>query len=314
VIQVWAPDGVPEIAAGDDLASLVWSASTARPLVSGDVVVVTSKAVSKSEGRVVTAPREEAIAAETVRVVARRGPLAIVRNRNGLTLAAAGVDASNVETGSVVLLPLDPDASARRLRSALAGRGVDVAVIVTDTLGRPWREGQTDVAIGAAGLLPLESFAGQFDAHGNELAVTAPAVADEIAGAAELAQTKLGGRPFAIVRGLARHVLPPDVDGPGAAALVRPEGGDLFGFGAREAVVRALAGAADDMAIFGSPASEAEVAQAVRIAFDIDAEQVEHGLVVPDVGEALVRVLAYAHGWTLVRVDDRGPMIRPTAP
>lgn len=314
MITLWAPDGVPEIRPGDDLASLLWAACSDTPVESGDVVVVTSKAVSKAEGRVFEMPREKAIAAETSRVVARRGPLAIVRNRFGLTLAAAGVDASNVESGKVVLLPLDPDESARRLRASLLERGVNVAVIITDTLGRPWREGQTDVAIGAAGILPLESFAGRVDAHGNELLVTAPAVADEIAGAAELAQTKLGGRPFAVVRGLARHVLAAGDTGPGAAALVRPEGGDLFGFGAREAVVRALAGDPADRPVFGAAATEAELAAAVQSAFGVAAVPQGDGLLISGAEPGLVGVLAYAHGWSLERADDRGALIRPSAP
>ncbi|WP_278259066.1 coenzyme F420-0:L-glutamate ligase [Nocardioides convexus] len=183
-LTVLAPDGVPEITAGTDLAAVLLPL---LDLTDGDVLVVTSKVVSKAEGRVVAGERDDWIEAETVRLVALRGLTRIVRNRLGLTMAAAGIDASNVATGSVVLLPEDPDASARALRCAIAERtGANVAVVVTDTAGRAWREGQTDIAIGAAGLRVLESFAGRVDAHGNELAVTAPAVADEIAGAVEL--------------------------------------------------------------------------------------------------------------------------------
>jgi coenzyme F420-0:L-glutamate ligase / coenzyme F420-1:gamma-L-glutamate ligase len=234
-LQVWAPDGLPEIVAGDDLASLLETSTAERPLNDGDVVVVTSKAVSKAEGRVVRMDREEAITAETVRVVARRGPTRIVETRHGLVLAAAGVDASNTDPGTVVLLPLDPDVSARALRSAMRERlGVDVAVVVTDTMGRAWRNGLVDQAIGVAGLAPLEDLRGLVDAHGNRLDMTVTAVADEIAAAAELVKGKLAGRPVAIVRGLAHRVTADH--GPGAVALVRPAAEDMFRAGARDVV------------------------------------------------------------------------------
>ncbi|THJ04786.1 F420-dependent oxidoreductase, partial [Nocardioides sp.] len=227
-ISVVAPDGVPEVRAGDDLAGVLLPALRSADLADGDILVVTSKVVSKAEGRVVRGGREEWIDAETERLVARRGPMRIVRNRLGLTMAAAGVDASNVEGGSVVLLPEDPDASARALRAAIAERtGINVGVVVTDTAGRPWREGQTDIAIGAAGMVVLESFVGRTDAHGNELAVTAPAVADEIASAVELAQGKLGARPCALLRGRADLVLARGEDGAGARVLIRADGADL---------------------------------------------------------------------------------------
>ncbi|HWU20421.1 MAG TPA: coenzyme F420-0:L-glutamate ligase, partial [Nocardioides sp.] len=235
MLQVSAPDGVPEIEAGADLAAVLLPLLDLRD---GDILVVTSKVVSKAEGRVVTGDREEWITRETQRVVATRGATRIVRNRLGLTMAAAGVDASNVAVGSIVLLPEDPDRSARALRAAIAARlGVNAGVVVTDTAGRAWREGQTDIAVGAAGVVVAESFEGREDAHGNPLLVTAPAVADEIASAAELAQGKLGARPCAVVRGRADLVLPPGDDGPGAVALIRADGGDLFGYGAREAVL-----------------------------------------------------------------------------
>jgi coenzyme F420-0:L-glutamate ligase/coenzyme F420-1:gamma-L-glutamate ligase len=234
-LQVWAPDGLPEIAAGDDLAALLETWTAERPLHDGDVIVVTSKAVSKAEGRVVRMDREEAITAETVRVVARRGPTRIVETRHGLVLAAAGVDASNTDPGTVVLLPVDPDLSARRLRSAMLERlGVDVAVVVTDTMGRAWRNGLVDQAIGVAGLAPLDDLRGRVDAHGNRLDMTVTAVADEIAAAAELVKGKLAGRPVAIVRGLAHRVTADH--GPGAVALVRPAAEDMFRAGARDVV------------------------------------------------------------------------------
>lgn len=288
-LEVWAPDGVPEVRPGDDLAGLVLGVlGDGADLADGDVVCVTSKVVSKAEGRTRPGGREEAIDEESVRVVARRGPTRIVRHRLGLTMAAAGVDASNVAAGSIVLLPLDPDGSARALRRELAARaGVNVGVVVTDTAGRTWREGQTDIAIGAAGLVVAEDFGGRTDPHGNALVVTLPAVADELAGAAELAQGKLGARPVAVVRGRADLVLPPGDDGPGAAALVRPDGADMFGWGAREAVVRALAGAEADRVPFGAPAPAEELAAALAQLGDPD--------------RTAVAAVCFAHGW---RVED----------
>jgi coenzyme F420-0:L-glutamate ligase/coenzyme F420-1:gamma-L-glutamate ligase len=297
-ISVTAPDGVPEVRPGDDLVSLLLPLVD---LVDGDVLVVTSKVVSKSEGRVVPGvDRDAAIADESVRVVARRGPTMIVRTRHGLTMAAAGVDNSNVEVGMLVLLPLDPDGSARRIRAAVAERtGLNIGVVVTDTAGRAWREGQTDIAVGAAGLTVLDDHAGRVDAHGNALAVTAPAVADEIAGLAELAAGKLGGRPFAVVRGRADLVLAAGDHGAGAAALVRPEAGDLFGFGAREAVVRALVGRDTDRVGFGAPAGADELAAAIRQVTGLDARLDGADLVVAAPPDVRLALLAYAHGWSL---------------
>ncbi|MFC7500967.1 coenzyme F420-0:L-glutamate ligase, partial [Nocardioides sp. GCM10030258] len=224
----------------------------------------------------------------------------IVRNRLGLTMAAAGVDASNVTAGTTVLLPEDPDASARALRAAVAERaGVNVGVLVTDTAGRAWREGQTDIAIGAAGVVVLESFVGRVDAHGNELAVTAPAVADEIASAVELAQGKLGSRPCAVLRGRPDLVLPADDHGTGASALIREDGADLFGYGAREAVVRAVGGADADRGPFGTPVSAEEFVAALRaagLAAEVDgAQQVRCA----DDRRVALDILAFAHGWSV---------------
>lgn len=221
--------GIPEIAEGTDLAEVI--AEHAPDLADGDIVVVSSKIVSKAEGRVVPGDdRRAAIRAETVRVVAERGETQIVQTRHGFVMAAAGVDNSNVEVGSLVLLPLDPDESARTIR---AGLGKRVGVLVTDTFGRTWRVGQTDLAIGAAGVQVLDDHRGRVDAHGNELAVTAPAIADELAAAAELAMGKLAQVPVAIVSGLGQWVL--DEDGPGVRALVRPSEDDMFRLGTREA-------------------------------------------------------------------------------
>ena len=241
MITIFAPDGIAEITSGDDLAAVVLDAVRADPqgpLQDGDIVVVTSKIVSKAEGRVATAAdREAMITAETVRTVARRGATAIVRTRSGLTLAAAGVDRSNVEPSSVLLLPVDPDASAERLRAALEERtGLRLGVIISDTAGRAWRVGQTDQAIGVAGVLVGPPYAGLTDGYGNPLQVTAMALADELAGAADLVKGKLDGRPVAVVRGLAGLVGEP---GGTAAELVRPAAEDLFPLGSREAVLAA---------------------------------------------------------------------------
>nr|MBA3720180.1 coenzyme F420-0:L-glutamate ligase [Nocardioidaceae bacterium] len=255
-------------------------------LADGDVVLVTSKVVSKSEGQVVAGTREESLPGETARVVARRGPTRIVRTHHGFTLAAGGIDASNVAAGHVVLLPLDPDASARVLRAGLRElTGRNVAVIVTDTAGRPWREGQTDLAVGAAGLRVLEDFTGRQDDYGNDLVITAPAVADELAAAAELAKGKLSARPFAVVRGRADLVLAEDDDGPGAAALVRPEAEDLFGLGSRDAVAAATRRSERDLRGFPTPVDElpTRLAKLVELAghgYPAVEPGVEHSVVV----------------------------------
>ena len=226
--------GLPEITAGTDLGPLIADAAMAGPgLLDGDILVITSKIVSKAEDRVITADREAAIDAETVRVVARRGQTRISQTRHGLVMAAAGVDASNLPPGTVALLPVDPDASARRLRKAISARsGAKLGVIVTDTMGRPWRNGQTDTAIGAAGVAPLLDYRGEKDTFGNVLEVTVAAVADEIAAAADLIKQKATGVPVAVVRGLGDLVT--DEPGPGAAALIRPAEEDMFRLGAAD--------------------------------------------------------------------------------
>jgi coenzyme F420-0:L-glutamate ligase / coenzyme F420-1:gamma-L-glutamate ligase len=237
-VQLVAVEGLGEIRTGDDLAALIHHAV---PLADGDVVVVTSKVVSKAAGLVLDADRDDLVEQQSVRMVARRGPTRIVRTRHGLTLAAAGLDASNTPPGTVVALPKEPDDEARALRRRL-GRlaAVNVAVVITDTAGRAWREGQTDIAIGVAGLAPIENLAGRTDSHGNRLIVTAPAIADEVAGATDLVMGKTAGVPVAVVRGLADRVLPAGQDGDGAAALVRPADTDLFGWGAVDAVRMAV--------------------------------------------------------------------------
>ncbi|MCR2815134.1 coenzyme F420-0:L-glutamate ligase [Microbacterium jiangjiandongii] len=248
MLQVWALEGIPEISAGDDLATLIADAAS-DDLADGDILVVTSKIVSKAEGRMIRADdREEAITAETVRLVASRTSASghvtrIVENRLGIVSAAAGVDASNTPHGTVLLLPVDPDASARALAAGLRDRlGVRVGVIVSDTLGRAWREGQTDHAIGAAGVTVMEDLRGQTDAEGRPLVVTMPCVADELAAAADLVKGKASRRPVAVVRG--RADLVGALDLPGARSIVRPAERDFFRLGADEAYAQGYAAAA----------------------------------------------------------------------
>ena len=231
-VSVLPVAGLPEVEAGADLGTLICEAALAGPgLADGDILVITSKIVSKAEDRVITGDRESAIRAETVRVVARRGPTTISQTRHGLVMAAAGVDESNTAPGTLVLLPVDPDASAEALRKSMTERsGARLGVIITDTMGRPWRAGQTDTAIGAAGIAPLRDHRGQADTFGNLLEVTLAAVADEIAAAADLVKQKTTGVPVAIVRGLPDLVT--DAAGPGAAALIRPAEDDMFRLGA----------------------------------------------------------------------------------
>ncbi|MCX4748685.1 coenzyme F420-0:L-glutamate ligase [Kitasatospora sp. NBC_01287] len=236
-LQVLPVTGLPEIEQGADLGALIAKAVELRP---GDIVLVTSKVVSKAEGRLVRADdREAAIDAEAVRVVARRGRTRIVQNRQGLVMAAAGVDASNTAPGTVLLLPADPDGSAREIRARiheLTGR--QVAVLLTDTFGRPWRNGLTDVAIGAAGLAVLEDHRGRVDSHGNTLGLTVTAVADELAAAGDLVKGKATGTPVAVVRGLGALVTA--ADGEGIRPLIRPIEDDMFRLGTSEAVREAV--------------------------------------------------------------------------
>src|ERR1700728_1922801 len=235
-VQIYGVSGIPEVSPGADLAGLIADAAAAPGgpgLHDGDILVVTSKVVSKAEGRVARMSRDDAIAAETVRVVARRETTTISQTRHGFVMAAAGGDESNTAPGTVVLLPEDPDESARRIRKALHARtGVSVGVVVTDTFGRPWRAGQTDTAIGAAGVLPVRDHRGEADAWGNILDVTMAAVADEIAAAGDLVKSKARQLPVALVRGLAALVT--DDDGPGARALVRVASEDMFRLGAAD--------------------------------------------------------------------------------
>ena len=244
--SIWGITGLPEINSGDDLVALIASsveASTQEDpeaaLRDGDILVITSKIVSKAEGmQVPVEDRERAIALDTVRVVAERihpgGVTQIVETRHGLVMAAAGIDTSNVPDGLALRLPEDPDHSARALCTGLRQHfGVSLGIIVTETFGRPWRVGQTDVAIGAAGIVVTDDLRGGVDANGRPLNVTITVLADELAGAADLVKGKASGIPVAVVRGLGRLVT--DIDAPGARTLVRVGDDDMFRFGSAEA-------------------------------------------------------------------------------
>lgn len=245
MITAVALDGVPDVGPGDDLAGLL--AAAAGDLAAGDVLVVAHKVVSKAEGRTVAlaavTPGERALAlaaehgkdARLVEVILResetivraRPGVLICRTHHGYVCANAGVDASNAPPGEIVLLPRDPDASARALRDRLRDlTGVAPAIVIADSFGRAWRVGQCDVAIGLAGLTPVEDWRGRADRSGRRLEATVLAVADAAAAAADLARAKDSGEPAVLVRGLERHVR--EHDGPGAAALVRARDEDLF--------------------------------------------------------------------------------------
>ncbi|GIE90560.1 coenzyme F420-0:L-glutamate ligase [Actinoplanes regularis] len=255
-LEILPVRGIGDVTAGDDLAELITKA--APWLANGDVLVVTSKIVSKAEGRLVEVPadgperddaRVRVLDSETARVVARRGETRIVQTHHGFVMAAAGIDASNVDKTHLVLLPADPDASAHRLRADLAARGLDVAVIVSDTMGRAWRNGLTDVALGAAGIEALLDHRGQIDPYGNELSLTQMAVVDELSAAAELVKGKCDRVPVAVVRG---YPYRPDTTGAGASALIRDTESDMFRLGTAEARAEGLEQAAylsDDVAV-----------------------------------------------------------------
>jgi coenzyme F420-0:L-glutamate ligase/coenzyme F420-1:gamma-L-glutamate ligase len=238
-LEIFGIEGIPQIARGDDLAGIIADAAafgaTSSPdnaLRDGDVIVVASKIVSKAEGRLEAIDPDDPLShkpiveRESVRIIRRRGDLIISETKHGFVCANAGVDMSNVETGFALLLPEDPDRSARRLRDGLRARaGVDVAVIVSDTFGRAWRRGLTDVALGCAGIGAILDLRGTVDALGRELHVTEVAVVDELAGAADLAMGKAAGIPVAVVRGVDPSWLR---DGAVRAEIVRRPDEDLF--------------------------------------------------------------------------------------
>lgn len=241
-LQIMGVDGLPEIVGGNDLPTLI---TKGVQLVDGDIVVITSKVVSKAEGAVVEldsvtpsalaasfaqrwekdARVVEVVLQQAARIVRMSGPVLITETHHGFVCANSGVDqSSSGAAGRVVVLPLDPDASARRFREQFAAMGVDVAVIISDTFGRPWREGQTDVAIGIAGMAPKVSYVGQLDPHGHEYRVQEVCVADELAGAAELVKGNTSRVPVAVVRGVAWE----RDEGATASSLVRDSSLDLF--------------------------------------------------------------------------------------
>lgn len=222
-------EDMPEIAPGDDLAGML---AQRREIQDGDVLVITQKVISKAEGRLVPIDTDDpnghraVIREESVRVLRKRGELLISETEHGFVCANAGVDLSNVDRGQAALLPIDSDRSARRVRDVIRGtRGLEVAVIVSDTFGRPWRRGVTDVAIGSAGILPILDLKGTNDALGRELNVTEVAIVDELCAAAELVMGKSRGVPAAIVRGVSREWF-----GPGSVVedIVRRPQDDLF--------------------------------------------------------------------------------------
>ncbi|WJK42474.1 coenzyme F420-0:L-glutamate ligase [Solwaraspora sp. WMMA2056] len=294
-LEILPVTGIGEVRPGDDLADVI--ADAAPWLRDGDVLVVTSKIVSKAEGRLVALPadepersrvRAELLDAETAEVVAERGPTRIARTRHGFVMAAAGIDNSNVASTHLVLLPVDPDESARRLRRALrVRRGWDVAVIVSDTMGRPWRNGLTDVALGAAGIDPVRDYRGLTDPYGNELRLTQVAVVDELASAGDLVKGKSEQVPVAVVRGYpwrrGEAAEQPGDDGPGVRPLVREPGQDMFRLGTAEAHRAGLIAAAilppagpdgpTDAGSVGPPPADGPVdAEAVRRAVRLVSE------------------------------------------
>ncbi|MEV6365918.1 coenzyme F420-0:L-glutamate ligase [Micromonospora musae] len=293
--------GIGHVSEGDDLAALI---ATAAPwLRDGDVLVVTSKIVSKAEGRLVDVPadgperqaaRDEVLTAETARVVARRGATRIVQTHHGFVMAAAGIDASNVDKTRLVLLPKDPDASARALRAALRERyDRNVAVIVSDTMGRPWRNGLTDVALGVAGMDAIRDHRGETDPYGNELTLTEMAVVDELAGAGELIKGKIDQVPVVVIRGYLGATR--DDDGAGAAVLVRDAAQDLFSLGTAEARAAGLAAGA---VLADGPGAEPADPDAVRRAIDAVAQAVAPGTVFTLVDEdAYPGLAATVTGW-----------------
>lgn len=246
-LQIFGVPGLPEIEPGADLAALILDAAAAAgtPLADGDVVVVTSKIVSKAEGRLVeladVEPSQfardwsipwdkdpavtELVLRESTRVVRQLGPILITETRHGFVCANSGIDQSSSGAhGRVVLLPVDPDASARRIREGFRAAGVDAAVIVSDTFGRAWREGQTDIAIGVAGIQPILSYIGQVDPHGHEFKVQAICTADELAGAAELVKGNVSRVPVGVVRGFEFEL----DDSATIAPVLRDQSRDLF--------------------------------------------------------------------------------------
>ena len=223
MIEILPIEGIPEVNEGDDIAELL--AQAAPDLRSGDVIVVTQKVVSKAEGRIApVADKARVIASESKRLLRRAGTMVIAETHHGFVCANAGVDESNVELGEIALLPVDPDRSARRIRSRLGHlKDIDVSVVISDTFGRAWRLGQTDIAIGVAGIEPFTDYVGSLDTNGRVMTATRICIADELAGAAEMVMGKATGVCAAIVRGA------PVTPGRGTATqIARAPEDDLF--------------------------------------------------------------------------------------
>jgi len=287
-IELIPLEGIPEVEPGDDLVALLDPALAPHRPRETDVVAITQKIVSKAEGRIVAGhDRATWVARESVAVVARRGDLVITRTRHGLVCANAGVDASNVAPGFLALLPEDPDASAERIQKELAARFglAHLGVVITDTFGRPWREGVVDVAIGCAGLPALLDLRGTADDHGTVLETTVVALADAVAAASGLVMTKTARVPAALVRGLD---LPSGDAPPGPArALVRAPADDLF----RESVPIAVAAASSSLA-FGPGEVSRELLEEAIVAAGTDPAAARCSFVAVDSAAARRRLLA----------------------
>ncbi len=293
-LEIWGVRGLPEVAAGTDIGALLRDAG----LQDGDVVVVTSKIVSKAEGRLVPGSRDDHLASETARIVARRGDTQIVETHHGLVMAAAGIDASNVPAGMVALLPVDPDRSAAAIRDSLRRHaGVEVAVVVSDTMGRPWRDGLTDTAIGAAGLDVIWDLRGEQDSEGHVLEATVVAVGDELAAAADLVKGKLAATPIAVIRGFPYTTTNSDQ---GAKPLIRNASDDMFRLGTRDAMAEVVSRSApvSDSVASKSSIDREVVERAVESIRPVAVELV----IAPDGGSVAATGSPLAVGYTLGRL------------
>ena len=324
-LRVLPVHGLPDFRPGDDLAGAI--AAAAPWITDGDVLVVTSKAISKVEGRLVASPtepearenfRRDLVDEHTVRLVAQVGRTKIVENELGIVAAAAGIDASNVRLDEIALLPEDPDASAAAIAANFAERGIQVGVVITDTQGRAWRNGVTDVAIGASGVRVLEDHRGGVDAFGNELVVTQVGLGDEMAAAADLVKGKLSGVPVAVIRGLTGG-RPAGRSEPGARTLIRPYQEDLFRLGTDLAIAQGRREAVllrrTVRTFSGEPVDEGTLSRCVGVALTAPAPHHTHPVrfvLVRDHRQALLQSMLAeweadlaADGWTDERIARR---------